>query len=114
MAELERPRITCPIDGCDGIADTHAEGSVEANLHTRASRSWPEPTSVEWPMWIDLVISAATYPFWALSVDLGRGDELTPIQAGYMAAELNLNALYVNELNKAIVPPTALATRIAE
>lgn len=103
MTDIERARITCPIVGCDGFADTHNEGSTAKNLHTRPGKTWPLPSTVEWPMWIDLVISAATYPCWALTVEVGRGDELTPIQAGYMAADLNLNALYVNELNKAIV-----------
>lgn len=102
MTDIERARIICPIVGCDGFADTHKEGSVEANLHTRPQKEWPEPTTVEWPMWIDLVISAATYPRWALTVEVGRGDELTPIQAGYMGMELALNAIYVAELNSAI------------
>ncbi|WP_309617707.1 hypothetical protein [Salinibacterium sp.] len=102
MTDLDRPSDSCPIEGCEGFVDTHNEGSVETNLHTRPAKTLPEPTTVEWPMSIDLAISGATFPLWALNVDVDRGDEVTPTQAGHMAAELFLNAVYVAELNRAI------------
>jgi hypothetical protein len=103
MADETRTRINCPVDNCDGFADNHEDPDITKQLHTQPGREWPEPSSVEWPLEIQLWIGEATWPHWRLNIDTWHTEgECTPLQAGYMAAEINLNVFYVLDLNEAI------------
>jgi hypothetical protein len=103
MALNQLPAVPCPVPNCLGIASEHRSDIVEENLHRQPAKEWPLPSAVEWPLDVQIVMDDSTWPTWRLNCEIWHtGEDLTAIQVGYIAAELNLNALYVAELNRAI------------
>jgi hypothetical protein len=99
----ETPNVACPVENCTGRARDHESEIPQQNLHTQPGEEWPLASSVDWPLEVELTMDETSWPYWRLNVEVPHtGEDLTAIQVGYIAAELNLNALHVAELNRTI------------
>lgn len=66
------PRLTvpCPVDGCEGWADTHTGDSVAEDLHTRPVAGLPRPAELEVFVESELTMDATSWPLWRANVEL--------------------------------------------
>jgi hypothetical protein len=99
----ELTTVLCPVADCMGIAKEHESAAVEENLHRQHGKEWPLPSTVDWPLDVQIVMDSTTWPTWRLNCEIWHtGEDLTADEVLYIAAVLNMNALHVSELNKAI------------